>query len=69
MAEREVPVTLVQVRYLCEAEVDGELCGQEMAPTGYRLTSNPPQFPHECPAGHRVTLWKSYPHLDPRPTP
>lgn len=38
-------------------------CDQEMKPTGYVLTSHPPQYPHKCPAGHKANLPHSYPRL------
>jgi hypothetical protein len=38
-------------------------CKLEMKATDYVLTSNPPQFPHVCPNGHKATLYKRYPML------
>lgn len=58
MAETERPAQMVRITYLCDE------CGEEVARADdYVLTSNPPQYRHICPNGHRVLLNRSYPYL------
>lgn len=42
---RETPVQVVKQRLFCT-------CGLEMYHTGIVLASFPPQYPHQCGAGH-----------------
>jgi predicted RNA-binding Zn-ribbon protein involved in translation (DUF1610 family) len=40
-------------------------CGGEMITTGIALTSNPPQYPYECPkCGHVETHTQRYPGIE-----
>lgn len=56
MSEREFPIEPYGVAYDCDE------CGAEMTQVGsIAYMTAPPQFPHECPNGHRVVLRERYP--------
>jgi hypothetical protein len=42
---KDIPVKPIRRRLICDK------CGGEMSPTGSVLTTNPPQYPHECNCG------------------
>lgn len=62
--ERVTPLVTVRVEKLCDE------CGAPLRFDGVVLTSNPPQYQHSCPAGHRgATLDHAYPRVEHRAVP
>lgn len=59
MAETFTPVRPVSVDYECDKCHNGH-----MRSTGVMLTSDPPQYPHECDeCGHAQTFDRMYPYV------
>lgn len=60
MSETTTPLICVRLEYRCDE------CGTgKMLPTGYTLTSFPPQYPHVCDVcGASQNLRKCYPMVD-----
>ena len=64
--EYKVEVRVYVVHYYC----DKEDCDGEMLSTGVMLTSDPPQYPHECnKCGESKTFDKVYPYTAKEPIP
>lgn len=60
MSEKSYEVRAFELDYAC----DHPGCGGFMRPTGMKLMSSGPQFPHECyVCGARKTLNVKYPTL------
>jgi len=55
MPETLQPIETFEANYACDE------CGERVTFDGMAFPTYPVQYPHTCPAGHKVTLRRAYP--------